>query len=55
MSKRLIMTPQEQADYLFWSFDANHDKTEICVDEIIKVISKYSIHSDCTEDASLEY
>jgi hypothetical protein len=27
----------------------------IAVDEIIEVINKYSIHSDCPEDADLEY
>jgi hypothetical protein len=27
----------------------------IAVDEIIEVINKYSIHSDCPEDAGFEY
>jgi hypothetical protein len=65
------MTPKEKAKELVDKHCANHFEQKrgsiiidlekakksalISVEEIIKVIYKYSIHSDCSEDASLEY
>ena len=43
MAKGIIMRPQEKAEDLFWGFDANHDKTEFCVDEIIKALEELTL------------
>jgi hypothetical protein len=58
------MTPKEKANRLFLKYhnlwiNGNSILAKQCaliaVDLAIEVIYKYSIHSDCSEDASLEY
>jgi hypothetical protein len=56
------MTPQEKAKEIFDNMkgfrvtNAHRKKCSLkCCQEVMRVIHKYHIHSDCSEDASIEY
>ena len=61
-----MLSPKEKAKELFdkhrfvyiQHYTSNHEVKQCCLlvcDEVIEVINKYSIHSDCSEEASEEY
>lgn len=60
------MTPKEKAKELYGKYEfvyiqnytSKHEVKQCCLiaaDEIIDTVNKYSIHSDCPEDAESDY
>jgi hypothetical protein len=61
-----MLSPKEKAKELYNKYEfvyiqnytSSHEVKQCCLlacDEVIDVINKYSIHSDCPEDADAEY